>query len=280
MARPQTIEPAPPPVDIIEGEGPVILCQPHSGTWLPASLYGTLNERGRALADTDWHVDRLYEGLLSAATIIHARFHRYVIDANRPPSGASLYPGQNTTGLCPLTNFDGAAIYEQGREPDATEIEARRLEFHSRYHAAIERAIARAKARHGLAVIYDCHSIRSRIPYLFDGELPVFNIGTNGGASCDPRFESAVREICAASGESWVLNGRFKGGWTTRQYGKPQENVHAIQMELAQRAYMSEAPPWEYEREKAAALRKTLVKILEAIREVGHTPASSWIRSS
>lgn len=257
------------PVDIVEGVGPVILCQPHAGTWLPDEARAALNERGHARVDTDWHVDRLYEGLLPGASIVAARFHRYLIDANRDPSGASLYPGQNTTGLCPLTDFDGALIYEAGREPDAGEIERRRAAFHAPYHAAIEAAIARAKARCGLAVVYDCHSIRSTIPFLFEGELPVFNIGTNDGRTCAPAVERAVAGVCAEAGraEGWpmVVNGRFKGGWTTRGYGDPAKGVHAIQMELAQRAYMTEAPPWAYEAEKAARLRPWLGKILAEI---------------
>ncbi|MBI1366363.1 MAG: N-formylglutamate deformylase [Alphaproteobacteria bacterium] len=258
---------------MIEGGGPVILCQPHSGTFVPENVAAALNERGRALADTDWRVDRLYDGLLPDATVIRARFHRYVIDANRPPSDVSLYPGQNTTGLCPLTDFDGEKIYVPGGEPDAADIESRRQAFHAPYHAMIETAIARTKSRHGFAIVYDCHSIRSRIPYLFGGELPVFNIGTNDGTACHPKIESAVRDICAASGERWVLNGRFKGGWTTRHYGNPSESVHAIQMELAQRAYMRETPPWDYEEEKAEALRKTLKRVLSAIAEIAESGA-------
>lgn len=257
------------PVEITEGASPVILCQPHSGTFIPDEILQRLNARGRALADTDWHVDQLYAGLLPNATVIAARFHRYVIDANRPPSGASLYPGQNTTGLCPTTDFDGAPIYEEGEEPSEQEIEARRAAFHAPYHAAIKAAIARVKAQHGLAIVYDCHSIRSYIPYLFEGVLPTFNIGTNSGASCDARIEKAAAEACARAGGDYthVVNGRFKGGWTTRHYGKPSQNVHAIQMELAQRAYMTEAPPWEYDEEKAQRLRGVLAEILGAVEK-------------
>ena len=254
------------PVAVQEGSSPLILAQPHSGTHIPDDIAARLNERVRARADTDWHVDRLYEGLAPNATVVRATFHRYVVDANRPPSGASLYPGQNTTGLCPLTDFDGAAIYEPGDEPDEAEIETRRQAFHAPYHAALETAIARTKAAHGFALLYDCHSIRSHIPYLFEGELPVFNIGTNEGATCAPAIERAVAGACAsaARAEGWthILNGRFKGGWTTRHYGRPSTNVHAVQRELAQRAYMSEAPPWDYDEPKAAKLRAYLGEIL------------------
>lgn len=254
------------PVEIIRGNGPLILAAPHAGLFLPGEVKRALNDTGLTLADTDWHVDKLYEGLLPEATLIRATFSRYVIDANRDPSGKSLYPGQNTTGLCPVTDFDGATIYKDGAEPDSDEIERRRLAFHAPYHAALETEIARVKSRHGVAVLYDCHSIRSRIPYLFDGVLPDFNIGSNEGKTCSPLIERAVRNICAeADGYSSIVNGRFKGGWTTRHYGRPAEGVHAIQMELAQSTYMMEAPPWNYAPEKAGRLRVHLQRILEAL---------------
>lgn len=257
------------PVDIIEGSSPLILTQPHSGTAIPDDVLAKLNERGKARADTDWHIDRLYAGLAPRASLVRARFHRYVIDANRAPDGASLYPGQNTTGLCPLTDFDGKPIYEEGGEPGEDEIERRRLAFHAPYHAAVEAAITRAKQKHGIAIVYDCHSIRSIIPYLFEGSLPVFNIGTNDSASCDTRFEQAVLGLCAEANDyDWILNGRFKGGWTTRHYGKPEARVHAVQMELSQRAYMNERPPFEYDEEKAARLRPWLAKVLAALEQL------------
>ncbi|MFV0301265.1 MAG: N-formylglutamate deformylase [Paracoccus sp. (in: a-proteobacteria)] len=249
------------PVEVHEGDSPVILGQPHTGTWLPDDIMARLNPRGRALADTDWHIHRLYDGLLPGATTVRASFHRYVIDANRGPDDASLYPGQNTTGLVPLTDFDGAPIW--AAEPSAEDIADRRARFHAPYHAALAAQIDRVKARHGVAILYDCHSIRSHIPFLFAGRLPDFNIGTNSGASCDPRVEAAVFGPCAASGRSHVLNGRFKGGWTTRHYGQPGRGVHAIQMELAQSTHLAtEAAPFAYDDAKAAVLRPVLAKIL------------------
>lgn len=218
------------------------------------------------MADTDWHIDRLYAGLVDGVTTVRTTIHRYVIDANRDPSGVSLYPGQNTTTLCPLTDFDGLPIYLEGQEPDAAEIVRRRDIYHAPYHAAIAAELARVKAIHGFAILYDCHSIRGRIPFLFDGILPDFNIGTNEGATCAPAIESAVREICAgAEGYRSILNGRFKGGWTTRHYGRPDEGLHAIQMELAQSTYMVESPPWDYVPDRAENLRKHLKSILETL---------------
>lgn len=256
------------PVQVTRGDGPVVLGLPHTGTELSPDILAALNPRGRTLSDTDWHIEQLYDGLLPGATTVRATFHRYAIDANRPPDGESLYPGQNTTGLVPLTDFDGDPIW--ARQPARDEIEARRVAFHAPYHAALQAEIARVRARHGVAILYDCHSIRSRIPYLFDGTLPDFNIGTADGTACDDRITRAVHDICAgAEGFSSVLNGRFKGGWTTRHYGQPDTGVHAIQMELAQSTHLAtEAPPFDYDPDRAARLRPVLARILATLADL------------
>ncbi len=253
------------PVEITRGDGPVVLGMPHTGTFLPDDIRADLNDRGRLLTDTDWHIERLYDGLLPGATVVRATFHRYMIDANRAPDGESLYPGQNTTGLVPTTDFDGLPIW--GTEPDAAEIARRRDAFHAPYHAALAAELDRVRARHGVAILWDCHSIRSHIPFLFEGTLPDFNIGTNGGTTCDPRIETAVLNgTRAAEGYSTVLNGRFKGGWTTRHYGRPAEGLHAIQMELAQSTHLTtETLPFAYDEAKAARLRPHLARILHAL---------------
>ncbi len=259
------------PVEIVRGDSPIILGLPHTGTFVPEDMRARLNDRGRELADTDWHIDRLYDGLLEGATTVRATFHRYVIDANRDPSGESLYPGQNTTGLVPLIDFDGQDIWDV--PPGADEIAERAQAFHAPYHAALRAEIARVRAKYGVAILYDCHSIRSLIPFLFDGKLPDFNIGTNNGATCAPEIESAVAAICAkAEGYTCVSNGRFRGGWTTRHYGQPETGVHAIQMELAQSTYLSaEAAPWTYDPEAAARLRTHLAAILTTLADLAPT---------
>lgn len=257
------------PVTVNEGGSAIILGQPHGGTFVPGDIAARLNVRGQGLDDTDWHITRLYDGLLNEATTVAANFHRYVIDANRDPSGVSLYPGQNTTSLCPTTDFDGHPIWQTGQEPSPEEVESRRRAFHAPYHVALSEQINRVLARHGVAILFDCHSIRSDIPFLFDGQLPVFNIGTNLGATCAPAIEVETTRICAAvNGASHVVNGRFKGGWTTRHYGQPQSGVHAIQMEIAQRAYMAEAAPWAYLPERASTLRPVLSEILNTLNDL------------
>ncbi len=262
------------PVEVIENDGPLLLAMPHSGLYVTPDMEQKLNDRGRLLSDTDWHIDRLYEGLIDEATIVRANFHRYMIDANRDPSGQSLYPGQNTTALCPLTDFEGQAIYLSAQEPAEEDIQWRLGHFHRAYHKALEDQLQRIRNLHGYAVLYDCHSIRSRIPYLFEGQLPDFNIGTFDGKSCAGLIENAVAQACAsATGYSSVLNGRFKGGWTTRHYGKPQTGVHALQMELAQRTYMQEHHPWNWQQDSAERLRFHLRRILQKITALASSGA-------
>ncbi len=254
-------------IEVQRGEGPIVLGLPHTGTDLPEEVAARLNEGGLAMADTDWHIHRLYDGLLDAVTTVRTPIHRYAIDVNRGPDDSSLYPGQNTTGLCPVTDFDGNPIYRTSEEPDAGEIEHRRERYHAPYHDALSAELQRVKDIHGVAVLYDCHSIRSWIPYLFDGKLPDLNIGTNTGQSCDPLVENCVDKICCSTqGYTSILNGRFKGGWTTRHYGRPFEGFHAIQMELAQSTYMTESAPWTYLPEKAGPTRAVLSEILQSLQ--------------
>ena len=257
-------------IPVVEtGSSPVLLAQPHGGTEIPQSILARLNQQGHARTDTDWHISRLYAGLAVNVTIVSTTVHRYVIDANRDPADQSLYPGQNTTSLCPTTTFDGDEIYHHGQAPSVDEINQRQQLYHQPYHDALREQLERIHQLHGYAILYDCHSIRSRVPYLFDGKLPDFNIGTNSGRSCDQAIESAVQGVCAdAADYSAVSNGRFTGGWTTRHYGEPGRGFHAIQMELAQCNYMLERDPWSYADDKAAKLRVILAEILQTLPTV------------
>ena len=264
-----------PAVETFSGTSPVILAFPHTGTWVPDGIVARRNGEGIKLRDTDWHVHELYAGLLPEATTVRATFHRYVIDANRDPSGESLYPGQNTTGLVPLTDFDNAPIWREGEEPTEVEVAERTARFHRPYHAALEAEIARLRGLHDKIVLYDCHSIRSVLPRLFAGRLPVFNLGTNDGKAADAGLQERVASIMAGTGRSWAVNGRFKGGWITRHHGRPGEGVHALQMELSNRGYLREpegkgAPenwPVPYDPDFAVPMRTVLTRILETCLE-------------
>lgn len=260
---------------IQRGTAPLVVTMPHTGTDLVGGIEARLESPWLARKDADWWVDKLYDFAGSlGATVIRTSISRTVIDVNRDPSGISRYPGQATTELCPTTTFDGELLYRAGYAPDEHEIANRRRAWFEPYHRALGEAIARLRAQHGTVALYDCHSIRSRIPRLFDGQLPNFNIGTNSGASCAPELTARMEAICAATPFSQVTNGRFKGGYTTRHYGRPADGVHAIQMELACRGYMREPDevtpanwPTAYDPVIAAPMRAALEHILTACVE-------------
>lgn len=254
-------------VSVTHGASPLILSMPHPGTGLPPEVAIALNERGKQVGDTDWHMRQLYaftERL--QPSVVEAGLSRYVIDLNRDPSGVSLYPGQATTELVPTTSFDGEPIWQA--PPEEAEIGRRKATYFQPYHDALAAEIVRVKAAHGFCLLWDCHSIKSVIPRLFPGTLPTLNLGTNSGAGCAPQVGQAAEAALAKSGFSHVADGRFKGGWITRHYGQPAEHVHAIQMEIALSAYLTEeAPPWAFDAAKAAKLQAALSAIIEAALE-------------
>jgi len=256
-------------LEIQRGDVPLIVSFPHAGTEIPPELERHFVSPWLARKDTDWWVDRLYGFARDlGATTVRTRISRSVIDCNRDPSGLSLYPGRPTTGLCPTTTFEGEPLYRDG-VPDEAEIARRRTTFFDPYHAALSAELDRLHHRGGAVVLYDAHSIRSRVERLFDGELPQFNIGTNGGTSCASALAERVTAICLESGESLVVDGRFRGGWTARHYGRPDRGIHAIQMELAQRGYMTEpdaptAQNWPSPIKPYPAISASLRAILEA----------------
>lgn len=257
-------------LEIHRGHAPLVVAFPHAGADIPDPIAGRLVSPWLARKDADWWIDRLYAFAQDlGATTVRTAISRSVIDVNRDPTGASLYPGQATTELCPTTTFDGEPLYRPGMEPHGADINDRRTHWFNPYHAALDTELKRLRAGHRRVVLYDAHSIRSHVPRLFEGELPQFNIGTNGGATCDPALSERVAAVCAASGMSHVLNGRFKGGWTTRHYGRPEDGIHAIQMELACRGYMTEpadiAPgtwPPPFDPGQAAPLQTVLREVL------------------
>jgi N-formylglutamate deformylase len=253
-------------------EAPLIISIPHAGTDL-LSFEPAFADPWLARKDADWRLDELYDFAGSlGATIVRTKLSRSIIDVNRDPSGASLYPGQATTELCPTTTFDGEPLYRDAHAPDAAAIAERRRLYFDPYHAVLAAEIARLRQIHRRVGLFDAHSIRSRIPRLFDGELPLFNLGTNSGASCTPGLREAIGALLAASGRTSVVDGRFKGGWITRAYGRPGGGVEAVQLELACRAYMDEpewpAPgnwPTPIDEARAAPTRATIRRVLEAI---------------
>lgn len=248
---------------LTNGQLPLLISVPHDGREIPDDIAARMTSAGRAIPDTDWHVARLYDFAPKiGAAIIVANMSRYVVDLNRAASDESLYPGQLATGLCPQQTFSGDAIYRQG-VIDEEEKHQRVKMYWRPYHDAIQSTLDRMRREHGFALLWDAHSIPSLVPRLFEGQLPELNIGTNGGASCSAELEAAVVAGANASTHSTVINGRFKGGYITRHYGQPENNISAIQLEIAQRAYMDEATN-EYDASRADGLRATLQALLEA----------------
>ncbi|MCM2355349.1 MAG: N-formylglutamate deformylase [Arenimonas sp.] len=247
------------------GSLPLLISLPHDGIALPEEIAARVTDAARGVPDTDWFVSRLYDfarGL--GASVLVPQYSRYVVDLNRPPDDVSLYPGQNTTGLCPAVRFSGDPVYVEGQAPGPAEVAARVERYWRPDHAALAGELARLKQAHGRAVLWEGHSIRSVVPFLFEGRLPDLNLGTAGGASCSPATQARLEAVLAGQGDyTHVCNGRFKGGYITRHYGQPSEGVEAIQLELAQSTYMDETTG-RYDRERAGKLQGLLDALLRA----------------
>lgn len=255
------------------GSAPLLVSLPHDGTAIPDDISKRMTPQALRVPDTDWHVGLLYAFAKElGASVIASRWSRYVVDLNRPPDGHALYPGRSETGLVPLNTFAGEPIYRSGAEPGTGEIAARMETYWRPYHTALQQELRRLRDEHGRAVLWDGHSIRSRVPMFFDGQLPDFNLGTANGASCPPALQARLAEILdrlaspTSSEYSHIVNGRFKGGHITRHYGKPAEHIEAVQLELAQCTYMDE-DRFEYRPERAINVQRVIRALLETCLE-------------
>jgi N-formylglutamate deformylase len=249
-----------------QGRAPLLISLPHDGSFIPEDIAARLQPAARRSPDTDWHVGRLYEPLAESlgASVLKPAASRYVVDLNRPADGHALYPGQRETGLVPLTGFDGEPLYREGEAPDAAEVQRRMNEYWRPYHEALAQEVARLQAEHGRVVLWEGHSIRSRVPMLFEGRLPDFNLGTAGGASCEEALQARLVECLQAQSQYTVaVNGRFRGGYITRHYGRPDTGVNAVQLELVQLNYMDEAS-FAYDAAKAAPVQALIARLLRA----------------
>ncbi len=253
------------PFRLRRGTSPLVVSMPHAGTFVPHSVGRHFSDVAALRPDTDWHMPRLYDFLEAiGATIIVATHSRYVVDVNRPPGGENLYPGRDTPRLCPIDTFDCTPLYRDGFAPSEDEIEARVAAIWKPYHRSLEREIARVRGEHGVAVLWDAHSIVSRAPRLFEGRLADFNLGTADDASCDPALSRALLAALERHRDfTAVLNGRFKGGYITRHYGKPADSIYAVQLEMAQCLYMDEAAPYAFREDRAQRIRPILRELLE-----------------
>lgn len=252
-----------------QGSGPLLISMPHVGTHIPDALLRRMMPIARTVPDTDWHLERLYDFADELGASVLAGTHsRYVIDLNRPPDDTNLYPGKDTTGLCPIDTFAKLPLYRMGEEPDATEMRHRVGAYWKPYHAKLAEELARIRRAHGGALLWEAHSIASEVPRFFPGRLPEFNLGTADGGACTPEVGTRLLDIArAAEGYTAVLNGRFKGGYNTRTYGRPAQGVQAVQLELTQLTYMDEPPPFGFREDRAAKVRPHLKALLAAFLE-------------
>lgn len=246
------------------GTAPLLVSLPHNGTALPDDIAARLTPEARRVPDTDWHVAELYAFARElGASILVPAFSRYVVDLNRPDDDVSLYPGQNTTGLCPIVRFSGDPLYLPGQQPTAEEIAARVDTYWRPYHQALQQELARMRDAHGRVVLWEGHSIRSVVPFLFDGRLPDFNLGTAGGASCSPALQHALEaELASQQAYSFIVNGRFRGGYITRHYADVANGIQTVQLELAQLTYMDE-DTFAYLPERAARTQGLIRRLLK-----------------
>ncbi len=251
------------------GSTPLLLSIPHCGTAIPEDLRHRYTERALRVEDTDWHLQHLYAFATQlGAGLLVPRHSRYVVDLNRPGDNSPMYAGENNTALCPLQHFTGDPIYREGQAPDEAEVARRVAHYWQPYHGALQGELAHLRAVHGHAVLFDAHSIKSELPWLFEGRLPHLNLGTVDGASCAPSLREAAAALFAAQDRfSHVVDGRFKGGHITRAYGRPADGIHALQLEMCWRAYMDEAPPWRWEPERAAAVTPLLRALLQTLAD-------------
>lgn len=248
-----------------QGQGPLLVSIPHVGLEIPDDIKQGMTEAGLSMIDTDWYVDRLYDFLRDMdVSIISAKYNRYVVDLNRGTDGISLYPGQKVTGLCPITTFNDEPLYKDCVAPDVDE---RAEKYWKPYHDKIASELSRIKNKFGRAMLWDAHSIASHVPELFDGQLPDLNIGTGNGSSTGHVLVEKLDDIIQKSPYSAALNGRFKGGYITRNYGDPENNIHAVQLEISQVTYMDEAPANNFREDKANKLRPVLKALIQTMIE-------------
>ena len=252
---------------LVPGSTPLLINVPHAGTYIPPQLRQGMSMVAQTVPDTDWHVHLLYQFALElGAGLMVATHSRYVADLNRDPGDAALYPGADNTELCPTRSFANEDLYLPGQAPDAQQITLRRERYWAPYHQTLAATLAQIKAQHGYAILLDGHSIRSQVPRFFDGRLPDLNLGTAAGASCDPALQAAAMNVLqSAGGLSAICNGRFKGGYITRHYGRPAQGAQALQLEMGQSCYMDEAAPFAWEPPRAQALVDVLRRLVESL---------------
>ncbi len=249
---------------LTKGQVGVLISMPHNGQAIPDDIANTMTENGKSVADTDWYMDKLYDfsQQLGAYTLV-PKYSRYVIDLNRSTTNENLYPGANSTELCPTSAFDLSPLYLTDQQPTQDEINRRITLYWQPYHQAIQNTLAEMKQQYKQVILLEAHSILSHVPRFFEGQLPDFNFGTVDGKSCSDELINQVNSL-DFSPYSIITNGRFKGGYITRAYAQPENNIHTLQLELSQHTYMNE-PTDIYNIEKAQQVKKKLQMLVQCL---------------
>jgi len=248
------------------GKVPLLVSMPHAGVALLPGVQASLTNAARSLPDTDWYLPELYAFLQPMQVgVIAANYSRYVVDLNRSLDDKPLYSGK-TTGLFPDILFSGEPLFQPGQQPtDAVKAQIK-AEIWQPYHQKVASELARLKAEFGYAILFEAHSIAAQVPMLFDGTLPDFNLGNNGGQACAAALLNGAEQVVAASGYSHVCNGRFKGGYLTRHFGQPSQNLHAIQLELSQASYLkTNHTSYQLDQDKLARLQPVLKQLIASL---------------
>lgn len=249
---------------------PVILSVPHSGVEFPDELKAHYYPEMTAQPDdTDWFVHDLYNFAPELGiTVIHAKYSRWVIDLNRDPESKPLYDdGRIITALVPTTDFLGNEIYiDKKFVPNDQETERRLEHYYWHYYQKIGSLLAERLAEFGQVLLWDAHSIRRFVPTIRNEPFPDLILGDTDEKSARKEIIEIALNSLKAGKYGVNHNTPFKGGHITRYFGKPQMQVHALQLEMAKTNYMND-DELVFNESRAEEMRKVLRPVFENLIE-------------
>lgn len=256
------------PYHIIEPRSkrvPIMLSIPHCGVDFPEELkHEYKSELAKAPDDTDWFVQRLYDfAPAMGITIIHAVYSRWVIDLNRDPDSKPLYTdGRIITPLCPTTDFLGTPIYKDERKEVAPEeVRRRRERYYQPYHTKLKEVLSDVKGEFGKVLLWECHSIRQFVATIHKEKFPDLILGDVDETSASRQIIDTALQTLKDSRYQVNHNHPFKGGYITRQFCNPQNDEHALQLEMSKINYMDDTET-KYDEARAEEMRTLLQKTL------------------
>ncbi|WP_062059292.1 N-formylglutamate amidohydrolase [Aquimarina longa] len=245
---------------------PIIISVPHSGTKFPSDIKKQYKKRMRNhLDDTDWYVDRLYEFAPSLGiTVIKANLSRWVIDLNRDPESVPLYNDNRLiTSNTPITDFYGNAIYKsKDVEPDENEVKRRLNTYYWPYYKQLEEMLEERKKQFGTVLLWDAHSIRHKVSTIQKDPFPDMILGNNNEKTADPKLIKSALEGLQSGNFKINHNTPFKGGHITRYFGKPENNIHTLQLEMNKILYMDDNEI-TYNNDRAEKVQQVLLNTMK-----------------